>query len=98
MTIRASRKPASGLNAESSRFTVTNSIEPAKMNALIHIGHTKEKPLVPMRMPYEAPRNRNPRQIGMVSGNAALSAGSQALVLVLAVSACTTGLPADVRR
>ena len=67
MTIRASRKPASGLNAESSRFTVTNSIEPAKMNALIHIGHTKEKPLVPMRMPYEAPRNRNPRQIGMVS-------------------------------
>ena len=62
---------------------MTKSIEPAKMNALMHIGHTNEKPLVPMRMPYEAPRNRNPRQIGMVSGNAALSAGNQALVLAV---------------
>ena len=48
-----------GLNADTSRFTVTNSMEPVKMNALMHMGHRNEKPRVPISTPYDNARRKS---------------------------------------
>ena len=49
-----------------SRLTVTNSIEPAKMNILINSGYPTENPLLLIKNPYDIPRNKNPTQMGNV--------------------------------
>ena len=70
----ASMNVANGLNADTSRFTVTNSMEPVKMNALMHIGHKKEKPRVPINTPYDKARRKKVMQTGDVLGKAVLKA------------------------
>ena len=79
----ASRNADNGLNADSSRLTVTNSIEPAKMKNAMHTGHSRPKPFACMSSPYDPPRKKNPAAIGRVSGRAALNA--------LALMPCSCG-------
>ena len=70
----ASMNVTNGLNADTSRFTVTNSMEPVKMNALMHMGHRNEKPRVPISTPYDNARRKKLMQTGDVRGNAVLNA------------------------
>ena len=57
-----------------SKFTATNSIEPAKIVKLIKRGYQKLNPDVFIYIPYVIPKNQNPAKMGMVYGNAAFNA------------------------
>lgn len=48
---RDSKGSAAGLNADTNRDAVTNSMEPAKINILIKKGYQAEKPLLLIRNP-----------------------------------------------
>lgn len=45
---------------------MTNSMDPVKMNALMHMGHRNENPRVPMSTPYDVARKKKLTHTGSV--------------------------------
>ena len=73
LTISARKKAAIGMNADSRRLAVTNSMEPAKINILIKNGYHTENFALHHKSVGHSQKKENPL-IGIVYGNAALNA------------------------
>lgn len=66
---------------------MTNSMDPVKMNALMHMGHRNENPRVPMSTPYDVARKKKLTHTGSVLGNAVVRALMMDVVLLRASEA-----------